>query len=158
MKEFTEKLISRLEEKIKVTSLKIIVTGTKDKPYFEIEYKEVGKEDYNTGYSSYELNNVFDWKDKCFEIVKKQAEEYLPDICVGNKDGWIPCSEKLPTRYCHCLVTRRNEYEDGFDTGVREDTYVEIEGIWDWQSKHEGLIDEIIAWMPLPEPYREKGE
>lgn len=56
-------------EKIKVTKLKIIVTGTKEKPYFELMYKEVGKEDYNIGYSSYNLNNVFDWKEKCFELV-----------------------------------------------------------------------------------------
>ena len=56
-------------EKIKVTKLKIIVTGTKEKPYFELMYKEVGKEDYNIGYSSYDLNNVFDWKEKCFELV-----------------------------------------------------------------------------------------
>ena len=56
-------------EKIKVTKLKIIVTGTKEKPYFELMYKEVGKEDFNIGYSSYDLNNVFDWKEKCFELV-----------------------------------------------------------------------------------------
>ena len=56
-------------EKIKVIKLKIIVTGTKEKPYFELMYKEVGKEDYNIGYSSYDLNNVFDWKEKCFELV-----------------------------------------------------------------------------------------
>lgn len=56
-------------EKIKVTKLRIIVTGTKEKPYFELMYKEVGKEDYNIGYSSYNLNNVFDWKEKCFELV-----------------------------------------------------------------------------------------
>lgn len=56
-------------EKIKVTKLKIIVTGTKEKPYFELMYKEVGKEYYNIGYSSYDLNNVFDWKEKCFELV-----------------------------------------------------------------------------------------
>ena len=56
-------------EKIKVTSLEIIVTGKKEKPYFEIKYKEVGKRDYNIGYSSYDLNNVFTWRDECFEIV-----------------------------------------------------------------------------------------
>ena len=56
-------------EKIKVTKLRIIVSGTKDKPYFELMYKEVGKEDFNIGYSSYDLNNVFDWKEKCFELV-----------------------------------------------------------------------------------------
>ena len=64
------------KEKAKVTSLEIIVTGTKEKPYFEIKYKEVGKEDYCIGYSSYDLNNVFDWKEECFEIVNQVAEEY----------------------------------------------------------------------------------
>ena len=58
-----------VDEKVKVTSLDIIVTGTKEKPYFEIKYKEVGKKDYNIGYGSYDLNTVFDWKETCFEVV-----------------------------------------------------------------------------------------
>lgn len=41
----------RTNEKTKVSSAEIIVTGTADKPYFEIKYKEVGKEYYNIGYS-----------------------------------------------------------------------------------------------------------
>lgn len=60
-------------EKIKVTKLRIIVSGTKDKPYFELMYKEVGKEDFNIGYSSYDLSNVFDWKEKCFELVAEEV-------------------------------------------------------------------------------------
>lgn len=56
-------------EKIKVTSLEIIVTGKKEKPYFEIKYRRVGKRDYHIGYSSYCLNNVFYWRDECFEVV-----------------------------------------------------------------------------------------
>lgn len=56
-------------EKIKVTKLRIIVSGTKEKPYYELMYKEVGKDDFNIGYSSYDLNNVFDWKENCFELV-----------------------------------------------------------------------------------------
>lgn len=56
-------------KKIKVTELEIIVTGTKERPYYEIKYKEVGKDYFNIGYSSYYLNNVFDWKEECFEIV-----------------------------------------------------------------------------------------
>ena len=59
-------------EKIKVTSLEIIVTGKVEKPYFEIKYKEVGKRDYNIGYSSYDLNNVFTWRDECFEVVNRK--------------------------------------------------------------------------------------
>ena len=57
-------------DKIKVTSLEIIVTGSKRKPYYEIKYKEVGTNNYNIGYSSYNLDFVLDWKEKCFELVK----------------------------------------------------------------------------------------
>ena len=62
-------------KKIKVTSLEIIVTGTKDKPYFEIKYKKVGEEHYHIGYSSYDLNNVLDWKEDCFELVEEEDAE-----------------------------------------------------------------------------------
>lgn len=60
------------DRKIKVDSLEIIVTGKKEKPYFEIKYRKVGNKNYNTGYSSYDLNNVFDWKNECFEVVKRK--------------------------------------------------------------------------------------
>ena len=56
-------------DKIKVTSLEVIVTGKREKPYYEIKYKEVGETDYKIGYSSYDLNNVFAWRDEFFEIV-----------------------------------------------------------------------------------------
>lgn len=59
------------EEKIKVDKAMIIVSGTKEKPYFEILYHVVGKGYDNVGYSSYDLNNVFDWKEECFEVVKQ---------------------------------------------------------------------------------------
>lgn len=59
-------------EKVKVTSAEIIVTGKKEKPYFEIKYKEVGSNHYNIGYSSYDLNTVFDYRDTCLEVVEKQ--------------------------------------------------------------------------------------
>lgn len=63
-------------EKIKVTKLRIIVSGTKEKPYYELMYKEVGKDDFNIGYSSYDLNNVFDWKENCFELVVTEDESH----------------------------------------------------------------------------------
>lgn len=59
-------------KKIKVTSLEIIVSGKREKPYFEIKYKEIGKRDYKIGYSSYDLNNVFDWKDEYFEVINRK--------------------------------------------------------------------------------------
>lgn len=57
-------------EKIKVSEIEIIVTEKKEKPYFEIKYREVGKRHYNIGFSSYNLDYVFDWKEKNFEVIK----------------------------------------------------------------------------------------
>ena len=66
-----EKRKENAEEKIVVDELEIIVRGKKEKPYYEIMYHEVGKEDYNIGYGSYNLENVFDWKERYFEIKTK---------------------------------------------------------------------------------------
>lgn len=57
-------------ERIKVSSLDIIVTMIGQVPYYEIKYKEIGESHYNIGYSSYELANVLAWKDECFELVE----------------------------------------------------------------------------------------
>ena len=109
MKEFIEKLIDEKEEKVKVTSLEIIVTGTKNKPYFQIKYKEVGNEEYNIGYGSYDLNYVFDWKENCFEIVNQLAEEYNNDFCEWEKgsSGYVG----YPAYYSKCCTTNSNGLE-----------------------------------------------
>ena len=84
---------------------------------------------------------------------------------------WIPCSERLPeAEDCpmDCLVTRKSKYIGNYtDMAVCEKN-----GMWtheDWDAivlgdvkdgKSTGLIstrdDDIIAWMPLPEPYKEE--
>ena len=66
------KCVSTLESneaKTKVTNTEIVVHGTADKPYFELKYTTMDGE-IHIGYSSYDLNNVFRWKEECFEIVK----------------------------------------------------------------------------------------
>lgn len=68
LNKFPKDEIDNDERKIKVSSIDIIVTGTKDKPYFEIKYKEVGKDYYKEGFGSYCLDYVFDWKNECFVI------------------------------------------------------------------------------------------
>ena len=62
-------------EKIKVTSTEIVVHGTIDKPYYEIKYREIGSSEYHVGYSSYDLNNVFEWLKECFEIVNTDEQQ-----------------------------------------------------------------------------------
>lgn len=52
-------------KKIKVTSVEIVVHGTVDKPYFELEYYTMDGQ-CHLGYSSYNLENVFKWKKRMF--------------------------------------------------------------------------------------------
>lgn len=56
--------------KAKVDSLEIITQMLDDKPYYELKYRLVGKNDYSIGYSSYDLKIVLDYIDTYFEIVK----------------------------------------------------------------------------------------
>ena len=55
--------------KVRVTSAEIVVHGTADKPYYEIKYYDIADGEEHIGYSSYDLRNVFEWLEKCFEIV-----------------------------------------------------------------------------------------
>ena len=167
MKEFVEKLI----EKIKVTSLEIIVTGTKDKPYFEIKYKEVGKEDYNIGYSSYDLNNVLNWKEECFEIVNQFAEEYKEKDCskcsrrswyqkgyadAERNNGWIPCSERLPEICNSYIVTKMCENDENRIYETAHEIFWTSDGKWDCE-RDKDCEWKVIAWRKKPAPYQ-KGE
>ena len=90
---------------------------------------------------------------------------------------WIPCSERLPDELAEVNVTWVNTappvyYE--FLKGKRfTGTAIYFNGEWYWYSSTcldmlkeygkspadimDGAI-EVIAWMPLPEPYREEGD
>jgi hypothetical protein len=60
---------------------------------------------------------------------------------------WIPVSEKLPERDVNVLAYARNI---SFD-------YQQVMWIDDYSGAWAGCIgydDEVLAWMPLPEPYK----
>lgn len=90
---------------------------------------------------------------KSQEIVQEVAEEY--------KCGWIPCSERLPEvieqdmqdLYPHVLVYAEEEDEWNI--------YVGIYGMYkpkEWVDAHDPtkIIENAIAWQPLPEPFKER--
>ena len=71
---------------------------------------------------------------------------------------WIPCSERLPKDAEEYHVTQYNknavtEYCDGYRTAR---IFFDDNGWWDDIDVLAGW--EIIAWMPLPEPYREEKD
>lgn len=88
--------------------------------------------------------------------------EQIEAISMGVKameaQEWIPVSERLPEHPengDYYLVTIQCEHYDGWDdyvTGFAEWT----KHGWDEISCYIGQI-KVVAWMPLPEPYREEG-
>lgn len=63
---------------------------------------------------------------------------------------WIPCSERLP-----------NKPEFGWDGYLVQDAYIvkPYDAYWNgkcWTDIDNNVLDNIVAWMPLPEPYGEE--
>lgn len=86
-----------------------------------------------------------------------QAMDALFDMLNSSEQQWTPCSERLPdenedvllsVKYTGHLSNRSPFVEEGFLT--RKGWY-SIFG-----DNYNELLVEVIAWMPLPEPY--KGE
>ena len=58
---------------------------------------------------------------------------------------WIPCSERLPENAMNVIA----QFSSGTVTELRYAGNGIFEGIYDHSTKV------IVAWMPLPEPYKE---
>lgn len=89
------------------------------------------------------------------------VEEVLRSLpSVQPEPAWIPVSERLPETTDSVLTTyiingdRSRKY-------VEESSYYEDDEYWcsPWDNyRIEGTRIEVIAWMPLPEAYKEGGE
>ena len=78
------------------------------------------------------------------EIVQEVAEEY--------KGGWISCSEMLPEESGEYLVTSKIYFVPDHVDEI--DNYVGVK-ISHYSTRYGWLDDEVMAWQPLPEPYKE---
>lgn len=81
------------------------------------------------------------------EILLKMAKKAL-----SADAKWIPCSERLPSEDGNYLIT----VEDLRLGHIGEHT-VTMADFYAKGKKWNSIVD-VIAWMPLPKPYRESGE
>lgn len=86
------------------------------------------------------------------KVIQDMIEQLLADLEEDEKEnGWIPVSERLPKK-CEDVLTSVKF------TGClgRYGTFKKI-GHIDYYGKWSGdcIGGEVIAWMPLPEPYKE---
>ena len=83
--------------------------------------------------------------------------------CMTEVSKWIPCSERLPEKNGRYLVTLHIYGELDFKV---DETVVRIIPFFDkWRTPthipewiNEALTQEVLAWIPLPEPYKNEGK
>lgn len=162
-KECCEIIRSHMVEKENVTSAEIIRNFIDGKPYYSIKFKETGKDDYTIGYSSYNLAYVIEWLNECFEFCGKTK-------VASDNGGWIPVKERLPEdddmRFYMCIVENHEEdlpmfcqYDREYGFGFWRDIYDSATlGFVDteFSTNDELGYEKVVAWQPLPEPYKEE--
>ena len=107
------------------------------------------------------------WNDKPREVQDEDIAnfnrdiEYLRDfIRKYMNDGWIPVEERLPMRTLDEKINESYQKYLVFIDGVDGwDIDIAVYDFWNdkkWREAHDGYgeIENIIAWRPLPEPYR----
>ena len=100
------------------------------------------------------IKNIGDWA-----MLVDKAEAILALNALPSADTeWIPCSERLPDIGELVLITQNRG--DGDKTV--ETAYLTSDGpndlYWSIELFKSRETDEVLAWMPLPEPYREESE
>lgn len=85
----------------------------------------------------------------------KKYLELANDKNVPSKNGWIPVSEKLPEESDYYMACIYNDEVDDYDFRktwfAHADDYDMDES--EWRELYD--FERVIAWQPLPEPYKE---
>lgn len=102
----------------------------------------------------------------CEKVIDSPHPDILRDCQYFHeaKTRWIPCSERMPEEKDAGILKKlgtekRSEYVlatvevKGERMTVTACTY---DGKWDWNMKYAFPDYEVVAWMPLPEPYKEE--
>ena len=91
----------------------------------------------------------FEEKEKCGEWL--DAIELAKIAIALQNQKWIPCSERLPEK-------PKVDSSDGYIVQSRH-VIQPLSAYWDgrwWTNDDDDVVGGVIAWMPLPEPFKEE--
>ena len=94
------------------------------------------------------------YPDACYEQLRCAVDMAIKAL---EAQRWIPCSERMPKQNGVYVVTRN--ISDGFECrNITDACYFDGTNTWhdDTRVNHSReYLTDVLAWMPLPEPYRE---
>ena len=106
--------------------------------------------------------------DAMSESLKRVFPEYrqIAEKCLNvlpsaqPEQGWIPCSERLPEEGHDVLITKEPFKIKGYEQEVikaKRSVDPRSRKIEWWSPEFGALKDKaVLAWMPLPKPYKEE--
>lgn len=111
------------------------------------------KDDYDDMYRIFKKGGDKQLAYTTHEILKviRYIRQMIGEMEKEYNDGWIPCSERLPEVEVDVLLTLRGL---NIHTGFRANT----EGYFYVDGGEYVEFEDVIAWQPLPAPYKPKGE
>lgn len=183
MKEFIEKLIGRLEEEKKeaqrdgsfsfAMGFKVAISianelaeeykGKLDDEWQIIydkvcvlEKKYTNERNIESVKDCIRLENLLQY----FKEELRSEEKYI-NTSTDTSSGWIPCSEKMPKTNIQVIVTaekcgHRYTTDAYFYNGKFYNKHYYKIPVGELNDSYVG--DKVIAWQPLPEPYKEGSE
>ena len=88
-------------------------------------------------------------------VRKKHFGEILEKFIMQQPSAqqWIPCSERMPEEYVSVLC-----YQPIYEGNNIWIGYLNADGFWVDSDGWEKLTNSATAWMPLPEPFKDKHE
>ena len=113
------------------------------------------------------IEAAYKW-DGCYSVERAHiiADDMKALPSAKPEQRWIPVSERLPEEKDAGILkklgtSKRSDYVLA-TVEVRNErmtvTACTYDGVWYWNMKYAFPDYEVVAWMPLPEPYTERRE
>ena len=105
-------------------------------------------------YNFFDKNEQEEYHALSMAIEALQEQATLDDVSNAYENGykqgkcetlqWIPCSERKPKQQQPVIITDEGDVLTGYINSLNE-----------WMDFYGNRLKGVIAWMPLPEPYKE---
>lgn len=100
------------------------------------------------------LDEATEEEDSVCYVTSNDAEALQMGIEALKAQEWIPCSERLPKIYIPVILSGKHNEVIGYRRNDSDWMAFTGDG-WETDIEHP---EDFIAWMPLPESYKEDGE